>query len=1041
MSDGNVGENDPYGELLDREKQGVRPDFLQSNSWDEGTAYRLNGEDYDKNDRKIKKKSRRIDAGLKLANAEKDASNGGVGQDKDGLDSARKKESSGGLYSGLSGFAKGKSKNKKKDIKGILKKSTPLVGILTAFTGVTMLISTGQNMLPLAIKELITEKLNSVGISSTVASDDWLDTQLNQGVRSGAPKKDDTSTLYAFSDYQVQQFESQGIKVVSDDNITALLYQKNGQYIPVVGSVALEQYSSSNIVSMVQSASGFNNIGGPVSAKEALADQSFKNPYTTATKAWRGGVSGWFDNIMDDITQIKLNITRNRWAKYVAKSMKGVSEDLRGISEEFKKTAKSTTTEKTSDDGVTSKEGSAAGEDEDGTTKINQDGKNEKFSSDEEIEKVGYDTDGASEEDIEKIKANNDGDSSGTNVSGDKIGSSSTTVEGISKVLNSKAVKAASAIADYGCALLEGLVSIYTIVSAYQNMQFLNLVTGFLESVDKTKAGDGSGSPYNEYGTTLTTKADTKDDNGDVISDRQGKTAVESAGVSWLFGDGNKISQSDPSVRNTNFESIMSNISILTSNIKLTTDIYAKCGYVRAGLAAVDLATTVISFIPIFGGAVKGIQLGVKEVAKVAIKAAVQIALYAIIPIAAKNLANMMLEDVATEWFGEDLGNALVSGANKYLGGNGTSGGQSPGSSKKVAEYIGLRDAVIAEEAEYQRSIRSPFDVTSRHTFLGSLAYSIMPLAYSNGLVANMKNVFGVVSSSVTSMLPTADAIDEQSVLSSTGDCNLLGSTGAVGDAFCNPYIITDMSTIATSPVAVNDMVHNIQSDDVLAAMGSYEHVGSDNFNDDGSIKEGSDLAKYITFCGQRTSQYGIKDLTIAEQVSTNKATKIMNYVPVVNDFSQIYEGLADEANLGWSNGSACVATDENAYWGDNKWYQRYAENERLLENINPGYTSTVTAYLRDYYEENPLDQSFEGTLARFSGMTKEGVEDTLALIEYYDFLKDYKPSERYAFGEPKIKDKKELKFNNNNDVAKGMLFTLINQISYADVRNRSFAV
>ena len=1033
MSDGNVSGEDPYGELLDSEKEGVRPDFLKNDSLGDGVAYRLNGDDYDKNDNKIKRKSRRIDAGHKLADAEKDASSGGIGQDKDGLNSAREKESSGGLYSGISGFIKGKSKNKKKDIKGVLKKATPLVGIVGAFTGAIMFISAGQNMLPLAIKELITEKLNSIGVSSTVASDDWLNTQLNQGVRSGAPKKDDTATLYAFSDYQVQQFESQGIKVVSDDNITALLYKKNGQYVPVVGSVALEEYSESSIVGMVQSASGLDNIGSPVSAEEALADQDFKNPYTTASKAWRGGVSGWFDNIMSDITQIKLNVTRNRWSKYAAKSMKGISED-------FKKIAKSTAADKTKDDGITSKEGGAAKEDEEGTTKINQDGKEEKFSSDKEIEGVGYDSDGASEEDIEKIKANNDGDSSGTNVSKDKVGSGSTSVDGISKVLNSKAVKAASAISDYGCALLEGLVSIYTIVSAYQNLQFLNLISGFLESIDKVKAGDGSGSPINEYGTNMVEKSDTKDDNGNVVSDRKGKTAVESAGVSWLFGSSNKISQNDPSVRNVNFESIMSNISILTSNIKLTTDVYAACGYVRAGLAAVDLATTVISFIPIVGGAVKGIQLGVKEVGKVVIKAAVQIALYAIIPIAAKNLAEMMLKDVATEWLGEDLGNALVSGANKYLGGNGTSGGQSPGSSDKVAEYIGVRDAVIAEEAKYQRAIRSPFDATSRHTFLGSLAYSIIPIAYSDGLMANMRNTFGLISSSMTGMLPTAGAIDEQSVISSTGDCNLLGSTGAVGDAFCNPYIITDMSTIATSPVAVSDIVHNIQSDDVVAAVGSYEHVGSDNFNDDGSIKENSDLAKYITFCGQRTSQYGIKDLTIAEQVSTTKVTKVMNYVPVVNDFSQIYEGLSDAANLGWSNGSACVATDENEYWGDNKWYQRYAENQRLLENINPGYTSTVTAYLRNYYEKNPLDQSFEGTLARFTGKTKEEVENTLALIEYYEFLKDYKPDERYAFGEPKIRNERELRFDNGGDIVKSAFVMPINYISYADVRNRNFA-
>ena len=108
---------------------------------------------------------------------------------------------------------------------------------------------------------------------------------------------------------------------------------------------------------------------------------------------------------------------------------------------------------------------------------------------------------------------------------------------------------------------------------------------------------------------------------------------------------------------------------------------------------------------------------------------------------------------------------------------------------------------------------------------------------------------------------------------------------------------------------------------------------------------------------------------------------------------------------------------------------------------MNPGYTSEITAYLNDYYEENPLDQSFEGTLARLSGMTKEKVEDTLALMDYYEFLEDYNPSERYAFGKPVVEEGKELRFDNENSVAESVWIVLLNQISYADVRNRSFAV
>lgn len=1010
---GGLSKNDPYRGMESGEDS-IRPNLrLDGVSHKDGKKLDKNGVD----NREIVE-----EAASELGAAERLATDNKTKQNIDDLGGVKDLETrAGGFYSGsgrLGGKGSKSKKGDKKKKRGWLRKGGPMGLIVGLILGVGGLMSGVQNLMPVAIEELIIEKFNSVGVSSTMASDAWLDVQLNQGVRLANITNNDTENLFAFSEYQVQQFESQGIRVVDSvgegriTRLTALLYQKGGMWVPVVGSDVLKYngYTETDLIEAIKLASGLNNIGTPISAKEALADSSFKNPYTTASKTWRGGASGWFDNIMADITQTKLSITRNRWARWVAKSMKSIEG---GLSNEFKKIAKSANLENTSDGGM--------------------------FKSEEIENEDGEVIDTKQIDDVEVEEGDAVLDT--VNTKDTSVTSAGGTVEGISKVLNSKAIKAASAIGEYGCALLEGLVSIYTTVSAYQSLQFLNLISGFLEAVDKVKAGDGSNSPIHEYSTNLTTKADTRGDNDEVVA--KDKTAMEAAGMSWLFGKDSTISANDPSVRNVNFETIMSNMSALTSNISLTASVYEKCGYVKAGVAAVDLATTIISFIPIAGQVVKGVQLTVKAGVKIAVKAAVQVALYAVIPIVAKNLAKMMIQDAATEWFGEDLGNAIISGANKYAGGNGTSGGQSPGSSAKVAEYLGVRDTVIAEEAEYQRAIRSPFDITSKYTFLGNLAYSVIPLAYSGGLMANIGSISSLVSSSMVAMSPTVDAIDKQSVLNSTGTCDLLGSTGAIGDAFCNPYIITDTSTMDTSPLAVNDIVHNIQNDSVVAANNVYENVGSGNFNSDGSINKDSNLAKYITYCGQRTSQYGIKDATIAEQLtgSNTTASKIIGVVPGLNNLQDIYQGLADEANLSWSNGSGCVASDENDHWDEYKWYQRYAENQRLLENMNPGYVSEVTAYLNDYYEENPLDQSLEGTLARFTGMSKESVEDTFALIEYFDFLDNYHPEERYAFGDHGLDNNEELKFDNENEVADNLWVILINQISYADVRNRSFAV
>ncbi len=614
----------------------------------------------------------------------------------------------------------------------------------------------------------------------------------------------------------------------------------------------------------------------------------------------------------------------------------------------------------------------------------------------------------------------------------DAVTNGRTSVDGIKSSLTQKAVDAASLAADIGCGVVEGVMSIYTVVSAYQNLQFLNLVSGFLESTSKMKAGDGTESPIHEYSTLLTTKKETVDGEGNSTGAK--KTAMESAGMAWLFS-GDKISSDDASVQNTNFESVMqsamSSVVGLTVGTENLVKTFEACGYVKIATAGINLVSTVISVIPIIGGTVKFVQLGLKEVAQEAVKFAVQgIFSTIIVPAIIEKVAQSIIEDVATEWLGEDLGNAVIAGVSKYLGGNGSSGGQGPGSEAKVIAYYGKQQEVIAEEAEYQRSIRSPFDVSSPHTFLGTLAYSVLPMAYSSsGIMSAFTNISSLMTSSVSSMLPTASAVEMNDTITSVGDCPLLESTGTLGDAYCNPIIITDTSTVGSNPDVIESTVRN-----------GYDKNGKKLLNDDGTINGESDLAKYVTYCGQRTSQYGVNDASITESiVGGGTAKSIIGMVPVLGDLDAIATATSEIESRKWITGEACVVSDDNPYWngtdGDNQLYQRYAENQRLLENTDPKYKSTVTAYLENYYEENPIDESFEGTLARFSGMTKEQVTDTLALIEYYQFIGEYDALARHDFTHAAEPEMVEIEFNNNNVVAVEAI--LPKTLVYLDLRNR----
>ncbi|MBQ8156637.1 hypothetical protein IJ101_02510 [Candidatus Saccharibacteria bacterium] len=930
-------------------------------------------------------------------------------------------------------------------IKGFVKKRGPVVAIFGAIVGVGALMFGGQTMMPVAISEMIIQKLNSVGVSSTIASDVWLDTQLNAGIRpEGAEITEENK--YAISQYQVRSFKAQGLKVEGDVGGARLLYEKkpNGGWVTVAGSAS----------------------GGGISAQEALKDRDFRIPYTAAAKGWRGGGSGWFDTMMNNITTTKLAISRNRWAGYVARSAGKMTEDFKKMAEGFtKKNTSDAEIESSKEMTVEEYESTSNGTGKplvDGDTVVPYEGEAPDGGIGEWDSSAGIKQNGEAldvvdvEELYEQIPVKDPGTGEivgyedGTTITGYKVtaDNSASTVNDVTDVgsLNGKLLNKAMSVANSAatavnlyCAKVEAFMSIYTVASAFQSLQFLNLISGFLESVDKMKAGQGVESPIHEYSTNLTVKAETVAAEGDPTDGTEEKTAMESKGMAWLFSD-TPINSNDTSVRNTNFESIMEGMSDITSDIRLTAEVFKQCGYAKIATSGLELVSTAMSLIPLAGQAITFTQVAVKIGKKVALGLAIRGIFETVMPIVAKKIFNSIVKNAATEWFGEDLGNAMISGASKYLGGNGTSGGQSPGSAEKVLAYLGEQQTVIANEAEYQRAIRSPFDVTSPYTFLGSLAYSIIPMAYSGGGFSNIvTNMSTLTSNSIAAISPGASAVDINRKIDSVGECPLLENMGAVGDAYCNPYVITDVSTIMEAPATVTDTVKE---------MGVLK--------EDGTIDDSSNLAKYITFCGQRTSQLGLKDSGIIEKLQDgieeteneegqkNWIQKGFNWLgstlssvfPGISETQNVLVAIRDADLMQWANGEACVASDENEYWAENKNYQRYAENERLLENINPGYTSPVTAYLEKYYKENPVDTSFEGTLARFSGKSVEEVESTLALVVYYDQLAKYRPSERYAFVEKEEKGV-ELKFDNDNAIAENVYYILPNEIAFADVRNR----
>jgi len=168
---------------------------------------------------------------------------------------------------------------------------------------------------------------------------------------------------------------------------------------------------------------------------------------------------------------------------------------------------------------------------------------------------------------------------------------------------------------------------------------------------------------------------------------------------------------------------------------------------------------------------------------------------------------------------------------------------------------------------------------------------------------------------------------------------------------------------------------------------------------EDYKIRDDSELAKFITFCVNRESPWGYSDANILNSLQTEDW--LLNSVPVANDLLDIINAYEDNANMGWATGEVCMNSEDNPRWDSEfKYYQRYVEDMRILGTMSNENDSgnPVIAYEKAYEEAHPVDTSFEGTLARISGLTRDDVAFLLEVVDYSNQLAQYDPTTRYGY-------------------------------------------
>lgn len=975
----------------------TRPDFLSNKG--KKNSKRRNGSDG-------------VVGGLRFA--EQSAVNDGIGASASGLGGVRDKETKvGGLYSGngkTAGGVGGKSGKGKKKSRGWLKKGGPVGLIIGLIVGVGGIMGGSQLFQPFSLVAQFQETFNSMQVSANTRSSRFFRLQMESGRVKDPVRGTIFGKTFSITKKQKERLKQQGIEF--DEN-----YEIDGKKTKVL------KFDDGSGDIKVITAREFDDVYN--------SNTDFHRAYNAGSMTWRGQIANWFGTRVSAFLKNN-NLTRNMFNDYENKKAQLDGDGLAAVKE--------TLGEKTD---MIDNEGEKVRESSEGET-------------DDDGKVTGYKKEDSSN-DSGKIKR---GDTSSLS----------------SKMKNIESKFSASA--NIVCGVSNAIGTITLAVTAAEALQIINLATAYFETADKVKAGYGDDAPIHELATTLNEKQNTTDKvlksasvDGDGSSESdykgtyedktyEGKSAMEAEGVAALYSGG-KVNTNDASVQSFNLTASVKNV---LGGIGASMTAFQGCTIAKLALSAYEAVDGLVDTLECVGGIISsvaggaGIALAVKGCVELAVdiggailkSAAIGVAIAGVFSILSPILISAWTRDLVSNLGGVDLGNALTSGGNMYLGGAHRANGGSPATREKYESYAVAQRQVMEDYARYERESLDPFDTTSKYTFMGTLLTQLMSFTSANSLMSTITSGGSVVNNSIAALSPTASAYDIASTLPTEEEyentCPYLASIGVIGDAYCNPYVMTDMSTINNDPV---DVINKVNDFGGLA----------DETTSDGNvkIKGDSDLAKYIVYCDGRTSMFGITDYNIVSSLNSSTSANTGNTytdavidggigaLPFIGDGIDVIENINSLNNLGYISGESCVAgnTVDNASapsWDEAKYYQRFIEDQSLAESMGVVEKSAVTAYLEEYYKENPLDNSYEGMLARYSGLDKETVSDILYIARYYEYVNNYNPVERYAFGEPAVKVEKELKFDNENTVADNLLVILFNPISYADVRNRSFA-
>ncbi len=308
-------------------------------------------------------------------------------------------------------------------------------------------------------------------------------------------------------------------------------------------------------------------------------------------------------------------------------------------------------------------------------------------------------------------------------------------------------------------------------------------------------------------------------------------------------------------------------------------------------------------------------------------------------PTISNSLSNNSYETIK----GVNAGELLVEGAINVGKELAKASGGAAGDEAAVVAYSRLNSEVLAMDAAADRINRSPFDISSKNTFLGSIVYKFAINLRNNfkGRFSGLKTFAKTTSDSIAAIIPNTKADSADNYLANFGDCETYGNIGVVGSAQCAEIATFDPSTL-NDPFNDEGFINFVNNNTTISASGTR------------TVNKNSDLSNYILFNDERKTPLGVMDGGIIESINNNSSS--IRFISDIANMVRSFVGASDESKR-IASGAEFVNSANNPDWQTYKYAQRYVSLARATSVLKQ-YAGNSTAYNNIKYfegEENPV--------------------------------------------------------------------------------------